>query len=405
MNNDHCISLGGKILKETEVKPLFSVALVTFEQRRFLNDCLDSVFMQDYSRIELIVCDDFSADFDTDEVRRYIDAHKGNNIVNVVVYQQPGNVGTCANCQKAFELSSGEYLKFFAGDDLLSDSDVLSSMAAYLKYPSNGLVFSRARGMKQNGEKTNNLYPDDYSFNLAKSCGAHRLFELYATHCWGKFFFAPSSFWRRDLLTEIGGFNLKYKYTEDWPAFLSVCERGITPLYTDEVTLFYRYGGISNNQDEQHFEQARVHYMESSAILLECALPVLREKYSWFSRLCCWYAAVSLEARCVYEIDWFRTWNFTQKLGWLLHHIPYFIVGTFLMMCDGRMYPSLKKPAVVCIITWFILYFDIIVCPFWNNELAASLILCFATLWAIAVFGIRLFVRICVTVSRSLSIR
>ena len=394
-----------KVTQTKDIQPLFSVALVTFEQRRFLNQCLESVFSQDYGRIELIVCDDFSADFDVFEVRRYIEENKTPNIVNVIVYQQPGNVGTCANCQKAFELSSGDYVKFFAGDDLLASPKALSSMAAYLKYPSNGLVFSRARGMTHDGEKTNNLYPDDASFALAQSSDARHLFELYATHCWGKFFFAPSSYWRRDLLEEMGGFDLTYKYTEDWPIFMRVCERGITPQYIDEVTLFYRYGGISNTQDESRFEQARVHYMESSAILLECALPVLKKDYPYMSRICCWYAAKSLEARCVHEIDWMRIWDLPQRIAWILRHIPFFAVGTFLAACGGRIYPSLKIPAALCAAAWCVMYFDIVIFPFWNNELAASLAMCVGVLWCGLVLMTRILVKISAIVYRSFSIK
>lgn len=117
-----------KIKKIEEQKPLFTVALVTFCQRHLLEDCLDSIFNQDYDNIELIVCDDCSCDFDPDDVRNYIDENKSENIKNVVIFKHEHNVGTVKNCQKAFELSNGAYFKLQAGDDVFFGENVLSTI-------------------------------------------------------------------------------------------------------------------------------------------------------------------------------------------------------------------------------------------------------------------------------------
>lgn len=37
------------------MNPLFSIAIVTFQQRHLLEDCLYSIFKQTYSNIELII--------------------------------------------------------------------------------------------------------------------------------------------------------------------------------------------------------------------------------------------------------------------------------------------------------------------------------------------------------------
>ena len=86
------------------MNPLFSIAIVTFQQRHLLEDCLYSIFKQTYSNIELIICDDESCDFNVTDVNNFIRKHKRENIKNVIVYKQKSNVGTTANCQKAFEL-------------------------------------------------------------------------------------------------------------------------------------------------------------------------------------------------------------------------------------------------------------------------------------------------------------
>lgn len=66
--------------------PLVSIIVLTYLQRHILNDCIDSILSQDYPNIELIICDDCSADFDCDEVYQYIEQNKKSNISNIVIY-------------------------------------------------------------------------------------------------------------------------------------------------------------------------------------------------------------------------------------------------------------------------------------------------------------------------------
>ena len=73
--------------KQLTTPPLFSVIILTYLQRHFIEECIDSVLMQDYPNIELVVCDDCSADFDTQEVMHYVDKNKRNNIKNVIIYK------------------------------------------------------------------------------------------------------------------------------------------------------------------------------------------------------------------------------------------------------------------------------------------------------------------------------
>ena len=84
--------------------PLFSVIILTYLQNHLLKDCIDSILMQTYPNIELIICDDCSADFNEKEVLQYITENKMENVKNVIVYKQPQNVGTTANAQKGVEL-------------------------------------------------------------------------------------------------------------------------------------------------------------------------------------------------------------------------------------------------------------------------------------------------------------
>ena len=44
------------------LNPLVSVAVITYNQDKFINECLDSILIQDYPNFEVIVLDDRSTD-------------------------------------------------------------------------------------------------------------------------------------------------------------------------------------------------------------------------------------------------------------------------------------------------------------------------------------------------------
>lgn len=112
--------------------PLFSVIVLTYLQGHLIEKCLDSILNQTYPNMELVICDDCSADFDEDRLRSYIEEKKEDNLKNLVIYKQSHNVGTTANAKTGIELSHGKYFKLHAGDDLLYHDDVLQNMADFL---------------------------------------------------------------------------------------------------------------------------------------------------------------------------------------------------------------------------------------------------------------------------------
>ena len=148
--------------------PLFSIAIVSFNQRNLIEECIDSILMQTYSNIELIVCDDNSCDFDAQSIKDYIDGHKNENITNVIIYKQKRNVGTSANCQKAFDLSNGQFFKLQAADDMLKDEHVLENVLKYFRINSTNVLIGRAQACTHNGVLTSDICGGDGRWHKMK---------------------------------------------------------------------------------------------------------------------------------------------------------------------------------------------------------------------------------------------
>ena len=51
--------------------PLFSVVILSYEKQPLLLNAIRSVLIQDYAKIQLVISDDGSSDFDEEEVRSF----------------------------------------------------------------------------------------------------------------------------------------------------------------------------------------------------------------------------------------------------------------------------------------------------------------------------------------------
>ena len=54
-----------------ESSPLASIIIANYNNEAYLKKCLDSVFNQNYKKIEIIVVDDYSSDNSLDTLKKY----------------------------------------------------------------------------------------------------------------------------------------------------------------------------------------------------------------------------------------------------------------------------------------------------------------------------------------------
>lgn len=97
-----------------------SIVIPVYNAADFLRECLDSVFSQTLTDIEVICVNDGSTDNSQAILDEYTAAHP-----NMVVIQQENHgIGYATN--RGIEVASGEYLYSMDNDDTLVDNDVLS---------------------------------------------------------------------------------------------------------------------------------------------------------------------------------------------------------------------------------------------------------------------------------------
>lgn len=108
--------------------PLVSVAVVTYNQRDFLDQCLQSILAQDFDSMEIVVADDGSTDGTNLLLADYAARYPGK----FVILRAERNRGVTANQQVALSACRGKYIAWMAGDDLMLPGKI-SAQAAHLE--------------------------------------------------------------------------------------------------------------------------------------------------------------------------------------------------------------------------------------------------------------------------------
>ena len=123
--------------------PLVSILTPSYDQGRFLRDCLDSVARQTYGRIEHVVMDGGS----TDESLEIL-AEAGRT----VRWTSEPDRGQADAVNKAFEASAGEIVGWVNSDDGLFAADTVEHVVAtFAERPGAGVVYGDAALVDESG--------------------------------------------------------------------------------------------------------------------------------------------------------------------------------------------------------------------------------------------------------------
>lgn len=130
-------------------KPLVSVILIAYNQRRYIRQAIESVLAQETSfSYELLIGDDASDDGTSGIVAEYAQAYPDR----VRAFIRPENLGAPRNAVLLLQQAKGEFIASLEGDDYWIDPQKLEKQAAFLR-ESPGFIgcTSRIRCVDENG--------------------------------------------------------------------------------------------------------------------------------------------------------------------------------------------------------------------------------------------------------------
>lgn len=218
---------------------LFSVVVLTYNQEKLVEECLESIYSQSYPHIELIVSDDASKDRTAEVVENWL-AEKGNRFVNVVLLRSPENTGISANHTRGVQQAKGEFVKYIGGDDVLMPG-ALEKMADFLARNQDVFIatsYIQPFVYDPNGEQETllSLLPKRWAVRVLQKPW-RRQFGYMSRYC---FLPAPGFFFRKAVLEEVGYFDSEFRRFEDWHTWLKCLLKGYKIYFLPEVTVKWR---------------------------------------------------------------------------------------------------------------------------------------------------------------------
>ena len=252
-----------------ETWPLVSCITTTYKKFQYLYDMLDSVFMQNYPNIELIIGDDGSPDFPETEIRNYIREHKGENITNVIIRHNERNEGTVSNCANCRELANGIYIMGLASDDRFYDPSVVSDVVSFFEDTGAEVVTCIRQFVDEENNREIACMPTEKQRKWLETLPPEKVFQKMASF---PFISGSSTYYTKEFYNRMGKYDRSFLYIEDVPFYLKVLRRKEKIFFFSRKTILYRYGGgISTTPNTDNLFRRvmyddRLHYMKQEIL-------------------------------------------------------------------------------------------------------------------------------------------
>jgi glycosyltransferase involved in cell wall biosynthesis len=154
-----------------ENTPRVSIGMPVFNGEAYLQEAIESILNQTFTHFELIISDNASDDKTPEICQRY--AKQDDRIR---YFRNDRNLGGAWNYNRVFALSSGQYFKWAAHDDVLEPTFLQSCVDVLDSNPEAALCYSRTRIINESGQVTGTVKTD---INLPQRRPCDRYEEVF----------------------------------------------------------------------------------------------------------------------------------------------------------------------------------------------------------------------------------
>lgn len=123
-------------------KPLVTFALITYNQEKYIVDALNSVFLQDYPNLEVIISDDGSSDNSWKIIQDKVADYRG--IHSIKINRNIVNLGVGGHINLVNKLAAGRIVVVGAGDDISLPNRVSRIVDGWRRHGGHAALFHSA---------------------------------------------------------------------------------------------------------------------------------------------------------------------------------------------------------------------------------------------------------------------
>jgi teichuronic acid biosynthesis glycosyltransferase TuaG len=185
----------------TIITPVFNAA-------KHLKDCVESIISQDYKSWNLVIIDDGSTDGSVDIAKEY-----SKNNENITLVQALGSRNGPAKIRNiAINRTVSEYIAFLDADDLMSTNSLKCRVRILDEDSMAAAAYSPVKLVGENGE--------DLGLNGTRK-GIVNFTDLA-----GNLFITSCIMVRTSIISQLKGFDPKFRHGEDWDLWLRMTRMG-----------------------------------------------------------------------------------------------------------------------------------------------------------------------------------
>lgn len=215
-----------------------SVIIPCYNIEKYVSECLESVYHQTYSNLEVLLINDGSKDRTEEILMEYV-----NKYPNITKYIYQNNSGPSVARNLGIKNSEGEYICFMDSDDILFPESIEKRVNILDMNSDVYLVCSDSYMIQENSftkDKLSSLLGEVYSGNIFK--------ELLKKN----FISTQTVLMRREIIKSIGFFNESYLRSEDYEYWLRIANKyKITFIKEPLAYTRVRNGSLSTNKKNE----------------------------------------------------------------------------------------------------------------------------------------------------------
>lgn len=282
-----------------------SVICLCYNQGKFVERALNSVWKQTYKDIELIIVDDASEDKSVEIIEAVI-----RNRPDVQFYSLEENIGNCAAFNFGWEKATGDYFIDLAADDEFLTEKVERQVKKFEELPDDFGVVHHDVEVVNEVDQLMWMHFDKVRKRLKKDIPQGHIFEDLL-----KSFIvsAPSMMFKREVLEELGGYDDDLSY-EDFDFWVRSSVNWKYAHLEECLMKVHKVSGRMTELDRIKFEE----YSVSTLRVCEKALKISKEMNLTFK---------PLRIRAYYEMRQavkFGSWKMIKKwMGFIRRGQPH----------------------------------------------------------------------------------
>lgn len=229
----------------TQIQPTVSIITPSYNQAEFLEETIQSILQQEYSKIEYIIVDGGSTDGSLDIIQSYEEELSG--------WISENDMGQTDAINKGFDMATGDIFAWLNSDDTLLPGAVSSAVHFLQENPWVGMVYANAFYIDEQGERMAR-YPAGPTNYKKLRRGVNTIPQ-------------QTMFFRSILWDIVGPLDPSFYYAMDYDLWVRIA--AVTPIaFHDEYWAHFRLhsGSKSRTAAKRCWpEMMRVHFREGGS--------------------------------------------------------------------------------------------------------------------------------------------